>query len=409
MQTCSALSKPGFPRAGWLSIPGGGWFTRECSASSRCCFTGGFGWVRCSEGVEVDTLRAYLAREIYGATLFVFATFLSLFSFFDLINELTDLGRGGYRLQHALAFVALTVPSHVYELFPVAVLIGTLYAISHLAANSEFTVMRGSGLAPLRATTTLFRIGIVFIVATLVFGELIAPVSERAAKQLKLSATSAIVAQEFHTGLWVKDDRRFVNVREVLPDTSLTGVRIFEFDDQYRLKSISIAQQGRYVGKSTWRLQDVTQTGFAPSGSSVQRLAELDWTSVLTPDILSVLFVLPERMSAWNLYQYTRHLSENRQKTERYEIAMWKKLVYPLASLVMMALALPFAYVHVRAGGVGVKVFSGIMLGIFFHMMNSLFSHLGLLQNWPPFVSAALPSAVFLGAATLMMWWVERR
>jgi len=357
----------------------------------------------------VDTLRTYMAREIYGATLFVFAAFLGLFSFFDLINELTDLGRGGYRLQHALAFVALTVPSHVYELFPVVVLIGTLYALSHLAANSEYTVMRGSGLAPWRAASTLFRIGIVFAVATLVFGELIAPVSERAAKQLKLSLTSTIVANEFHTGLWVKDDRRFVNVREVQPDTSLSDVRVFDFDDQYRLQSISFAKQGRYLGKNMWRLREVVHTGFTSSGSNVQHLAEMDWNSVLTPDILAVLFVVPERMSAWNLYQYTRHLSENRQKTERYEIAMWKKLVYPLASLVMMALALPFAYVHVRAGGVGVKVFSGIMLGIFFHMMNSLFSHLGLLQNWQPFVSAALPSAVFLGAAALMMWWVERR
>src|SRR5207245_7833302 len=125
--------------------------------------------------------------------------------------------------------------------------------------------------------------------------------------------------------------------------------------------------------------------------------------------ILAVLFIAPERMSAWNLYQYSRHLAENRQKTERYEIAMWKKLFYPLASLVMMALALPFAYVHVRAGGVGVKVFSGIMLGIGFHMLNSLFSHLGLLQNWQPFVSAALPSAVFLGGATVRMWWGGRR
>ncbi len=349
-----------------------------------------------------------MAREIYGATLFVFAAFLSLFAFFDLINELTDLG-SGYRLQHAIAFVALTVPSHVYELFPVVVLIGTLYVLSHLAANSEYTVMRGSGLAPWRAVSTLFRIGIVFAVATLVFGELIAPVSERAARQLKLSMTSAIVASEFHTGLWVKDDRRFVNVREVQPDTSLSDIRVFEFDDQYRLQSINFAKQGQYVGKNMWRLRDIVHTGFTSSGSNVQRLAEMDWNSVLTPDILAVLFVVPERMSAWNLYQYIRHLSENRQKTERYEIAMWKKLVYPLASLVMMALALPFAYVHVRAGGVGVKVFSGIMLGIFFHMMNSLFSYLGLLQNWQPFVSAALPSAVFLGAATLMMWWVERR
>jgi len=357
----------------------------------------------------VDTLRTYLAREIYGATLFAFAAFLALFAFFDLINELGDLGKGGYRLQYVLAYVALSVPGHIYELFPVAVLIGTLYALSHLAANSEYTVMRGSGLAPWRAATTLFRIGIVFVVATLVFGELITPVAERAARQLKLSATSSIVAQEFRTGLWVKDERRFVNVREVLPDTSLADVRIFDFDDQYRLRSISFARTGKYVGKNLWQLYDVAETAFTPSGSSVQRFPELEWPSVLTPDILSVLFVLPERMSAWNLYQYLVHLAENHQKTERYEIAMWKKLVYPFASLVMMALALPFAYVHTRAGGVGVKVFSGIMIGIVFHMLNSLFSHLGVLQNWQPFFSAVLPSAAFLGAAALMMWWVERR
>src|SRR5215831_20940816 len=134
----------------------------------------------------VDTLRAYLAREIYAATLFVFIAFLALFAFFDLINELSHLGKGGYRLQHAIAYVALSVPSHVYELFPIAVLIGTLYALSHLAANSEYTVMRGSGLSPWRAAGILCRIGVVFVIATLIFGELIAPAAERAARRLKL-------------------------------------------------------------------------------------------------------------------------------------------------------------------------------------------------------------------------------
>ena len=357
----------------------------------------------------MDTLRTYLAREIYGATLFVFAAFLALFAFFDLINELGDLGTGNYRLRHALAVVALTIPGHVYELFPVVVLIGTLYALSHLAANSEYTVMRGSGLSPWRAAMMLLRIGVVFIVGTLVFGEFITPLAERTARQIKLSATSSLGAQEFRTGLWVKDDRRFVNIREVLPDTSLSDVRVFEFDDQYRLISIGFAKSAQYAGNNIWHLRDVAQTRFSLSGSSVQRMAEMDWTSVLTPDMLSVLFVLPERMSAWDLYQCSRHLSDNRQKTERYEIAMWKKLVYPFASLVMMALALPFAYIHTRAGGLGSKVFSGIMLGILFHMLNSLFSHLGLLQNWPPLFSASLPSVGFLGAAAMMMWWVERR
>jgi lipopolysaccharide export system permease protein len=357
----------------------------------------------------MDTLRRYLAREIYGATLFVFAAFLGLFAFFDLIYEMGELGKGEYKLQHALAFVALSVPSHVYELFPIAVLIGTLYALSHLAANSEYTVMRGSGLSPWRASVMLFHIGIAFVVGTVVFGELITPAAERAARKLKLTATTGVVAQEFRTGLWVKDDRRFVNVREVLPDATLSDVRVYEFDPEYRLVSVSFAEHAHYDKNNVWRLTDVMQTRFGPGGSSVRRIDELDWTSVLTPEILSVLFVLPERMSAWNLYQYTQHLAENRQKTERYQIAMWKKLVYPFASLVMMALALPFAYVHTRAGGVGVKVFSGIMLGILFHMLNSLFSHLGLLQNWRPLYSAVVPSLLFLMTAAAMMWWVERR
>jgi lipopolysaccharide export system permease protein len=198
-------------------------------------------------------------------------------------------------------------------------------------------------------------------------------------------------------------------VREVQPDTTLSDIRVFEFDDQYRLKSISFAKHGQYLGKNVWRLREIVDTVFTPGGSSVRRVAEMDWNSALTPDILAVLFIVPDRMSAWNLYQYSRHLTENRQNAERYEIAMWKKLVYPFVSLVMMALALPFAYVHVRAGGVGVKVFAGIMLGVLFHFLNSLFSHLGLLQNWQPFLAATLPSMLFLGAATLMMWWAERR
>ena len=357
----------------------------------------------------MDTLRRYLAREIYGATLFVFAAFLSLFAFFDLIFEMGEIGKGQYRLQHALAFVALSIPGHVYELFPVAVLIGTLYALSHLASNSEYTVMRVSGLSPWRASLILFHIGIAFVVATVIFGELVTPAAERAARKLKLAATTGVVAQEFRTGLWVRDDRRFVNVREILPDATLSDVRVYEFDPEYRLVSVSFAEHARYAKNNVWQLTDVQETRFTASGSTVEHIPEVDWTSVLTPELLSVLFVLPERMSAWNLYQYTQHLAENRQKTERYEIAMWKKLVYPFASLVMMALALPFAYVHTRAGGLGAKVFSGIMLGVLFHALNSLFSHLGLLQNWRPVYSAVLPSVLFLATAASMMWWVERR
>jgi len=359
--------------------------------------------------VALIILRKYLAREIYAATLLVLVAFLMLFAFFDLINELNYLGKGNYRLQHMLLFVCLLLPGHVYELAPIAVLIGTLYALSQLAANSEYTVMRVSGLSPYAAGAMLARIGLIFVVFTFAFGELVTPYAERAAQQLRLSAMSAVVAQEFRSGLWVKDEQRFINVREVKPDNTLSGIKIYEFDQDYRLREISYAERGEYRKDHVWRLSQVVRTHFDGNATRVSRAQQSEWRSVLTPDLLSVLLVQPEKMSAANLYQFTRHLTENKQQTERYEIAMWKKLLYPFAALVMMALALPFAYVHVRLGGVGVKIFSGIMLGVLFHLLNGLSSSIGIIQNWAPLYSAALPSALFLCAAVLMMWWVERR
>jgi hypothetical protein len=189
------------------------------------------------------------------------------------------------------------------------------------------------------------------------------------------SMQSLIGGQTLRSGLWFKDGRSFINVNEAREADRLAGVRIYEFDGAHRLQQLSEAARAEYRGNGRWRLFDVAQTSFAAEGPATQRLAEADWQTAVNPDLINVLIVVPERMSAWKLFKYTEHLAGNRQKTGRYEIALWKKLFYPLAALVMMALALPFAYMHARSGMVGVKVFLGILLGIFFHMINSLFSH----------------------------------
>ena len=193
------------------------------------------------------------------------------------------------------------------------------------------------------------------------------------------------------------------------PDSTLKGVKIYDFDRDFRLLSISQAASGRYQGANRWQLAGVVQTRFGADGASVRNLPTLEWTSVVTPEMLNVLLVVPDKLPAWGLYQYARHLEANKQRSDRYEIALWKKLVYPFAALVMMALALPFAYVQIRTGGVGVKLFAGLMLGVLFHFLNTLFSHIAVLERWPPFAAAVAPSALFLFAAVAMMWWVERR
>jgi len=128
--------------------------------------------------IRIPTIERYLAREIYGAVGFVLLGFLALFAFFDLIAELRDLGIGNYHLRQIFTVVGLWVPAHAYELFPVAVLIGSLYVLAHLSSNSEYTVMRAAGLSPGRAGALLVKVGLAVVVATFSIGEWIAPFSE---------------------------------------------------------------------------------------------------------------------------------------------------------------------------------------------------------------------------------------
>lgn len=355
------------------------------------------------------TLRRYLATEIIAATALVFAALVMLFAFFDLVEQIKDLGRGAYNMRRILIYVALSLPDHVYQLFPVAALIGTLFALAQLVAGSEYTVMRTSGVSTARFAGTLALIGFLFGAITFVIGEFVAPPAEQLAQRVRSQSITGLVAQEFRSGLWIRDDRVFINVVEVLPDTTLRGVRIYEFDGDYRLRSISYAQRGAFQSDRRWLLQDVIQTRFEEMKTSVHRIEETRWQSVLEPDLINLLLVKPEQMSALRLYSYTQHLKENRQKALRYEIALWTKLTYPLAVIVMMVLALPFAHFQSRQAGVGAKIFAGIMLGIAFHFLNRLFSHLGLLNDWPPGAAATLPIATFLVIAVGMMWWQERR
>lgn len=355
-------------------------------------------------------LTRYLAREIYASVALVFAALLMLFSFLDLIHELSMMGHGNYHIGYVLLFVLLTIPSHIYDLFPVAILIGTIFALVQMAANSELIVYRSSGASLQQMVGALFKIGLPLLLLSYLCGEVLAPPSERMAQSLRLKAQNAeVMLKEFRTGVWVKDEHSFVNVKNVLPDTSLLNVSIYEFDETYHLRAITTARRATFVEENRWQLEEVMQTLFSKQGTTVNNRPGMEWRSVLSPDLLSVLLVVPEQMSAWNLYHYVQHLRDNHQKTARYEIAMWTKLVYPFAVLVMMLLALPFAAHHRREGGISAKIFAGIVLGLSFHFIGRLFASLGALNDWQPLLSATVVPALFLLLALSMLWWTEKR
>ncbi|WBS04529.1 LPS export ABC transporter permease LptG [Pseudoduganella sp. SL102] len=386
----------------------------------------------------MTVLQRYFTVSITKAVGLVLLAFLGLTAFMDLTNELSSVGRNGYRFQDALLYVLVMVPQHVYEVMPVAALIGTIYTMAQFASSSEFTIMRAAGMSTRMAGWMLFKTGIAFVVVTFIFGELIAPRTALMAERLHLTGRGATVSSDFRSGLWTKDivksgglsgtvqGSRFFNVRQVRPDGTLVDVKLYEFDNSYRLRTLTVAKSGTYQGNNVWRLQEVTenhftnpalltgeatpQNNFAQETSAIEtrQHATKDLVSEITPKILSVASSDPERMSANELAVYTRHLQENRQGTERFKIAFWKKLFDPLAVFVLMALALPFAYLHTRSGGVSLKIFIGIMIGVSFLLVNTLFAHVGALSSLPAYLVAVMPSVIFLALAMGALYWVER-
>lgn len=353
-------------------------------------------------------ISKYLLKAITINVLLVMLALIAMFSFFNLIQELEVLGKGNYGLGRVLLFVLLSAPGHIYDVMPVAVLVGCMYSLGQFARHSELIVLRVSGVSMLNIAVLLLKVGFIFTMMTFLVGELVTPLSEKTAQRMRIKATDSVIAQDFRSGLWVKDGTSFVNVEEVLPDATLLNVHIYEFDQNFRLRSINNAKSGEFA-EDDWNLKQVKKTDFDKNSVKVSEFEQSRWHSLIRPELMNVLLVVPARMSALNLYSYISHLTLNKQKTTRYEVALWGKLIYPLACLVMVILALPFAFIQQRAGGASTKIFVGIMLGVVYQIMNRVFVHLGLLNDWSPLFSAIMPTILFLLAGLTMLYSVERR
>ena len=361
----------------------------------------------------MKTLTRYVGREVLYATLLYFAALLMLFAFFDFMHELGNVSKEGYPLSRAMLVVALSLPGHSYELLPTAALIGTLFAIATLVANSEYTVMRASGASLTQITWAIIRVGIPLALVTFLAGEFVAPPAEQLAQQVRQQARgdgTRFVAQQFQSGFWFKQDQTFANIRGLLSDLTLRDVRIYEFDREMRLKALRVAESGTFISEGQWLLKNVRTTELpADGGAKLVAADEWVWETVLKPSILTVYQVAPEKLEMTSLYDNIRVLGANQQKTSRFEIALWNKIFYPAAVVVMMILALPFAYFQRRAGGVGIRVFVGTIIGLVFFLLSRLFSYLGVINDWQPLFSAAFPVAAFVVVASGLLWWLERR
>jgi lipopolysaccharide export system permease protein len=350
----------------------------------------------------VKLLDWYIGRTILNHSLLVLAVLLALFTFVTFVDELQDLGIGNYDLLAVAQYIVLTIPQRIYELFPMAALLGTMLGMSSLAVDSELIVMRASGVSLVRIVGAVLKIGGVFVIVAVLVGEVVTPYTETLAQRGRAEALEKSIKQRSDFGLWMRDHTTYVSVREVLPDLSILGIKVYEFDGKRHLRSAVHASEGRF-DEGKWLLTNVNQTLFEENKAKVVDVEAAYWSSALAPEILSVFLVKPEQMSAWHLNSYINHLQENSQDTSQYELAFWQKVIMPFATAAMVVLAIPFVFRQLRSGGFGHSLFIGIMLGLGFYVTNRGFGFFVLVYDIHPIIGAITPTLVFFLAALFML------
>jgi lipopolysaccharide export system permease protein len=347
------------------------------------------------------TARRYLAREIFRSTSVVVIALLGLFTFFTVVDELDTVGEK-FPLTALFYLQMLAMPTRLYDLLPIGLLIGAILALAGLAQRNELVIFRVSGISGMGLIRMLWTIAIPLIAGALLLSEFLTPYAETKSSEANLLLRGRVEGGMLATGYWFKEPTstggmRVINIGKLQSSGNVVNLRIFEYSDGVTLVSMSQADAGRFVdGKLV--MKNVTENKISPAAKNaladakiddeplmaVQRFPERTVETTLTAERLVARILTPERMSLLALHDYIDYLHKNQLQSDRQVVAVWRKLAYPFTLIVMLTIAAPISFMQTRRGGVGAKVFIGILMGTGFFMINQLALNVGLLYNGRP-------------------------
>lgn len=369
------------------------------------------------------TARRYLAREIYRSCAVVLLALLGLFTFFALVEDLDNVG-DKFSMPALLYMQALALPTRLYDLLPIGLLIGAVLALAGLAQRNELVILRVSGVSGMRLLGMLWVVTLPLAIGATLLSEYVTPVAEIKSGEASLQFRGKASGAMMDSGYWFKEPTRdggtrIINISKLLADGNVEGVTLYEFEPGLQLTSQSTATKGTFSDDklvlhdvAQIRLDDEAALALANARqpttrpAEVIKLAQRELETTLSPDRLLARVLTPERMSLNTLLDYIAYLDHNQLDASRQEVALWRKVAYPFTLFVMITIATPIGFMQTRRGGVGAKVFAGILLGVGFFMLNQLALNVGMLSRWPHWLTALGPNIgavlVALGALSFM-------
>jgi lipopolysaccharide export system permease protein len=351
----------------------------------------------------MSKLDRYIGKSVFMAILAVLGIILGLASLFAFIDEMADIS-DTYTFWDAGSFVVMTAPRRLYDMLPMAALIGCLIGLGALASSSELTIMRAAGVSIGRIVWAVMKPMLVLMVAGLLIGEYVAPVTEAQAQAARSLAQGTGDAQSARHGLWHRQGEEFIHINTVQPDGLLYGVTRYRFDDQRHMLSASFAKQANFK-TDYWQLKDVTTTLFHEGRTEVVSTPEERWDIALSPQLLSTVVLPPESLSMTGLYSYARYLADQGLANGRYWLAFYTKILQPMVTVALVLMAISFIFGPLRSVTLGQRVFTGVLVGFTFRIAQDLLGPSSLVFGFSPLFAVLVPA----GVCALAGIWLLRR
>jgi len=344
----------------------------------------------------------YVGTTLIKAILLVLLIFTGLEIFILLATQVNSLGKGSYNIWQAFLYVLLVLPQETYYLFPMAGLLGMLFGLGILANSSELIIMRASGISPVKIMAYAMLAGILLISCVTFVGEYIGPPAKHLGEKRKLIATSSGQALKTGEGLWLRQGHNFYNIQQIDSSHRIENVSRYVFDNAQHLISVSFAPMG-YYSNNAWQMENIQQSDIFANKVDTEIIATQPWDMAIDPRLLKISLSTPDEMSLFQLSDYINYQKQTNLVPVIYQLSFWKRILQPLASLVMMFLAIPFVFGPLRSVTTSLRLVLGIVVGFIFYLTNQLFPPLSQVLNFPPYLAAIIPILIFAGFGVILL------
>ncbi|MGN6384563.1 MAG: LPS export ABC transporter permease LptG [Dyella sp.] len=352
-----------------------------------------------------------IGTTVLASLLTVWLMITGLDALLQFLRQLGHVGKNGFTLADAALYVLVTFPRRLYENFGYATVIGGLLGLGSLAGSGELTALRAAGMSQLRIAASAAGVVALLIVGVVILGETAAPWGDQKAQAMQLRQRTSGLGMAGSTGLWARDGRRVINAKTSLlkqvnghNQVELADVRVFTFSDDGQLTRFDWAQSAQHDGRQ-WTLSQVRSTTLDDKGTHTTQVPSMPWDARLNPRVLEQSLVQPQYLPMRDLRRNMNYLEANGQSPGVYAVAFWTRALYPLNVLVLVLCAMPFAFGSLRSGGLGKRIFIGILIAIAWYFLQQALINFGTVYGVPPLLANLLPATVL----ALSAWVYFRR